>query len=205
MSETSRFTEDILAAAKKKAETIITKAETETQSALDEAKTHISREADDLLRNARTEAEGVKLRQVSEVRHRLKLQEQQEKSKILSEVLEGTRKRVAEIANSEEKYLPYLASYIRSGIQELGLENVLVHLNAADLKRIDKGKLEREINKTLQQPAKIEWSKEPIAALGGAVVSSSDNKARIVNTLDERFEALESKLLIEAGKHLFGQ
>jgi hypothetical protein len=28
---------------------------------------------------------------------------------------------------------------------------------------------------------------------------------RIVNTLDQRLEALESKLLIEAGKSLFGE
>ena len=205
MSETSKFTEDILAAAKEKAEGIITQAEAETERALDEAKLSISREADEIERNGRAEAEGVKVRQVSEVRHKLKLQEQQEKSKILSEVLEATRKRTADITNDQDKYMPYLASFIESGIRELGLENVLVHLNATDLKRIDKGKLEREITKTLQKPAKIEWSKEPIAALGGAIVSTIDSKARIVNTLDQRFEALEPKLMIAAGKYLFSE
>jgi vacuolar-type H+-ATPase subunit E/Vma4 len=98
-----------------------------------------------------------------------------------------------------------LAAYIESGIRELGLGNVTVHLNAADLKRIDRGKLEREIVIRLGKTAKIEWSNEPIEALGGAVVSSSDGRTRIVNTLDERFEALESKMLVEAGKLLFGE
>lgn len=205
MSETSRFTQDILSAAKEKALEIVTQAETETQRALDGAKVHISREAEDIVRIGRTEAEGIKLRRVSEVRHRLKLHEQQEKSRIMSEVLEGTRKRVVEIADIEAKYLPYLASFIESGIRELGSENVLVHLNATDLKRFDKGALEREIVKTLEKRPRIDWSKEPIVALGGAIVSTSDNKARIVNTLDERFEALEPKLLIEAGKLLFGE
>jgi vacuolar-type H+-ATPase subunit E/Vma4 len=205
VSETSRFTQDILSAAKEKALQIVTQAETETQRALDGAKVHISREAEDIVRIGRTEAEGIKLRRVSEVRHRLKLHEQQEKSRIMSEVLEGTRKRVVEITDIEAKYLPYLASFIESGIRELGSENVLVHLNANDLKRFDKGALEREIVKTLEKRPRIDWSKEPIVALGGAVVSTSDNKARIVNTLDERFEALEPKLLIEAGKLLFGE
>jgi vacuolar-type H+-ATPase subunit E/Vma4 len=205
MSETTRFTEDILAAAKEKAHSIIAEAETETQRALDEAKTHMSSEADDILRNARTEAEGVRRRQMSEVRHKSMLQEQQEKSKIISEVLDGTKKRILEIVNDESRYLPYLVVFVESGIRELGIENVLVHLNAADLKRIDKSKLEREIIKELQKPVRIEWSKEPIETLGGAVVSSSDGRTRIVNTLDERFEALESKLLIEAGKLLFGE
>ncbi len=205
MSETSKFTEDILTAAKEKAEGIIKQAETETQRALDEAEVDISREADEIVRNARAEAAGVKIRRVSEVRHRLKLQEQQEKSKILSEVLEGARKRVADVANNEAEYLPYLATFISSGIRALGAESVLVQMNGADMKRIEKGKLEREISKKLQKPAKIEWSKEPITALGGAVVSTIDNRARIVNTLDERFEALESKLLIEAGKDLFSE
>ncbi len=205
MSETSKFTEDILAAAKQKAREIVTQAETETERALDEAKTHISREAEDVVHDARAEAAGVKLRHVSEVRHRLKLQEHEEKSRILSEVLEATKKSVVGITDTEAKYFPYLASFIESGIRALGSESVLVHLNASDLKRFDKGKLEREISNKLDKTPHIEWSKEPIAALGGSVVSSSDNKARIVNTLDERFEALEPKLLIEAGKLLFGE
>jgi V-type H+-transporting ATPase subunit E len=205
VSEIGKFTEDILAVAKQKSQSIITEAETETQRAFKEAKAQMSMEAHDIVRNARTEAEAVKRRETSEARHRLKLQEQEEKSKILSEVLEATKKRVVEIANEEGKYLPYLAGYVESGIRELGLENVTVHLNAADLKRIDRGKLEREIVKRLGKTVRIEWSSEPIEALGGAVVSSSDGRTRIVNTLNERFEALESKILVEAGKLLFGE
>lgn len=204
MSETSKFTEDILTAAKEKAQNIVTDAENETQRALEEAKTHLSREADDMVRNGRTEAESVKRRQMSEVRHRLKLHEQQEKSKILSEVLERTRNRILEIVNDEGKYFPYLVSFVQSGISELGVENVTIHLNGNDLKRIDKGKLEREVGRKLGKPVRIEWSKEPLEALGGATISNSDGRTRIVNTLDQRFEALESKLLIEAGKLLFG-
>lgn len=205
MSETSKFTEDILTAAKSKAETILKQAEDETQRALDEAKLDISREADQIVRNARIEAEGVRTREISEIRHKLKLQEQEEKNKILSQVLEAAKKRVAELTNDEAKYLPYLASFIGSSIRELGSENVLIHLNATDLKRLDKGKLEHEVAKTLDKPAKIGWSKDSISALGGAIISTLDNRSRIVNTLDERFEALESKLLIEAGKFLFSK
>lgn len=205
MSETSKFTEDILTAAKEKARSMITQAETETQQALDEAKAHMSREADDIISNARTEAEGAKRRQMSEVRHRLKLQEEREKSKIMSEVFETTKKRILEVVNDDAMYLPYLVGYVEIGIHELGVDNVLIHLNALDLKRIDKGKLEREVTKRLQRPAKIEWAKEPVESLGGVVVSSSDGKTRIVNTLDERFEALDSKLLMEAGRLLFGK
>jgi V/A-type H+/Na+-transporting ATPase subunit E len=205
MSETSKFTEDILTAAKEKSEQVVSEAETETQHAFEEAKSHLSREADDIIHNAQTEAEAVRRRAMSEVRHRLKLREQVEKSKILSEALEATRKHVTEIVNDESKYLPYLAGYIEAGIRALGLENVTVHLNATDLKRIDAGKLEREIAKLAQTPVRIEWSKQPIESLGGAVISSKDGKTRIVNTFDERFEALESKLLMEAGKLLFGE
>ena len=205
MSETSKFTEDILTAAKEKSEQIIKEAETETQRAFEEAKSHISREADDIIHNAQAEAEAVKRREMSEIRHRLKLQEQVEKSKILSEVLDSTRKRVTEIVNDDDKYLPLLAGYIENGIRELGLEDVTVHLNASDLKRIDTAKVEREIAKRSQKPVRVGWSREPIEALGGAVISSNDGKTRIVNTLDERFEALESRLLMEAGKLLFGE
>ena len=204
ISEASKFTENILAAAKQKAETIVNEAVAETQQALEEAKTHLSREAQDIIRNARQEAESIRRRQMSEIRHRLKLQEQLEKSKILSEVLEQTKKHVTEIASDDSKYLPFLVDLVESGVRELDMDQAVIHLNAKDLKPIDKAKLERDVNKRLGKPAKLEWSKEPIEAMGGAIVSSSDGRTRIVNTFDERFEALESKLLIEAGKLLFG-
>jgi vacuolar-type H+-ATPase subunit E/Vma4 len=203
MSETAKFTVDILTVAKDKAQNMISQAEAETQQALEDAKADMAREANDLIRNARAEAESVKRRQISEVRHRIKLQEQQEKSKILTEVMDGTRRRVIDITSDESKYIPYLVSMIESGIRAIGIDNVIVHLNANDLKRFDTGKLEREVTKKLDKSAKVEWAKDPVDALGGAIVSSRDGKIRIANTLDQRFEALESKLLIEAGKVLF--
>jgi len=205
MSETRKFTEDILTTAKEKTQTIISEAEIETQRALDEAKAHSAREAEDLLSNARAEAEGVKRRRISEVRHRLKLQEQLEKSKILTDALEQTKTRVRDIVKDQNGYLAYLTSLVTSGAREIGLDAVVVHLNSSDLKRIDIVKFEREIAKSLEKSIKIEFSKEPIEALGGAIVSSKDGRTRIVNTLDQRIEALEPRLLIEAGKILFGE
>jgi len=204
VSETAKFTVDILTAANEKAQSIISQAEMETQQALKDAKADMMREAEDIVRNAHVEAEGVKRRQVSEVRHKIKLHEQQEKNKILTDVLETTRKRIIDLTNNESKYVPYLEGMIESGIREIGINNVIVQLNANDLKRIDKGTLERELAKKLDRSVKVEWAKEPISALGGAVISSKDGRTRIPNTLDQRLEALEPKLLIEAGKVLFG-
>ena len=205
MSETSKFTEDILKAATEKAGNIISEAEAETQRASDEAKASISREAEAIIRNARADAEAVKRREISEARHKSKLHEQQEKDTVMTEVLDHAKKRVMDVAQDDSKYLPYLTTLVESAIRQLGDETLLIHLNKADMTRINRTNLEREINKGLQKPIKIEWSKEPIEAAGGAIVSSPDGKTRIVNTLDERFNALESRLLIEAGKSLFGQ
>ena len=205
MSETSKFTEDILTAARSKARDIIGKADTETQSASEEARAGISREVDDIIRNARAEAEAVKRREISEARHRSKLQEQREKNAILSEVLDQTKKRVVDMTKDESRYFPYLTALIKVGIRELGHETALVHLNEADLRKVDRTMLERQLAKELGRTIKIEWAKEPVEAMGGAVISSSDGKTRIVNTLDQRFDALEPKLLIEARKSLFGE
>jgi vacuolar-type H+-ATPase subunit E/Vma4 len=205
VSETSKFTEDILSIARDKSTQIMDQARKETQLALEEAKAHLSREADDILRDAQAEAAAAKRREMSEVRHRLKLQEQSEKSKILSDVLEATKKRVKDLINDEEKYLPHLADYIESGIRELGTDNVTVSVNATDLKRVDAGKIQHEVAKRMQKAVSIEWSKKAIEAVGGAIISSNDGKTRIVNTLEERFAALEPKLLVQAGKLLFGQ
>jgi vacuolar-type H+-ATPase subunit E/Vma4 len=205
MSETSKFTEDILKAATEKAENIIREAEAETQRASNEARTSISREAEDIIRSARADAEAVKRREISEARHKSKLHEQQEKDIVMTEVLEHAKKRVLDVTKDENTYLPYLTTLVESAIRQLENETLLIHLNKADMTRINRTNVERDIAKGLQKPIKIEWAKEPIEAAGGAIVSSPDGKTRIVNTLDERFNAMEPKLLIEAGKSLFGQ
>jgi vacuolar-type H+-ATPase subunit E/Vma4 len=205
MSATSKFTEDILTVANEKAQSIVTGAEAETQRTLEEAKAHSAREAEETLSNARAEAEGIRRRKISEVRHKLKIQEQSEKSKILTDVIEQTKVRSADIVKDSSKYFAYVASLIAGGVREIGLDTVVVHLNARDLKHIDLRRLELEVAKTVGKSVKIEFSKEPIEALGGAIVASEDGRTRILNTLDQRFEALEPTLLIEAGKILFGE
>ena len=116
--------------------------------------------------------------------------------------MDRVQKRVSQFVADDGKYLPLLARLIEHGVNELGDETVLVHLNKLDLTR-NMTSLEQRI-KGLGQ-VKVEWSKEAIQAVGGAVISSLDGKIRIVNTLDQRFEALEPKLLIEARKTLFGE
>jgi len=203
MSETGRFTADILNAAKEKAQVAINEAEVDTQRALEQAKMHSAREAEDLLGNARAEAESVKRRRMSEVRHRLNLQEQLAKSKIISDVLEQTKARVTEIVKDDNRYFAFLVNVVSSGVKEIGLSDVVVHLNKRDLARIDRNRLERDTNEKVGKSVKIEIANEPTEAIGGAIVSSKDGKTRIVNTLDQRFEAFEPDLLIQASKILF--
>lgn len=203
MSETSRLTEEILRTAREKAKQIVTEAEAENEAALDEARVHFSREAENMLRNARAEAEAIKRRRLSETARRLKLLEQQEKGKIVADVLNETRKHVVEVLNDENRYIPFFLGLMTDGIRELGLDDVVLHVNADDIKKLDRNKLEDKVTKTLGRKVKIRWSEEPIQASGGVTVSSADGRIRIVNTLDERFNALESKLLVEAGKLLF--
>jgi vacuolar-type H+-ATPase subunit E/Vma4 len=205
MSETEKFTEDILNAAKEKATVVIDEAEAETQRSLEQAKIRSAREVEELLSNARAEAENVKRRRMSEVRHKVQLQEQLEKSKIISDVLEQSRTRVSEMVKESRQYLVFLTNTVATGVREIGLDSVMVHLTNYDLARINASKLESEASKALGRPVKIEISPEPIHALGGAIISSKDGKTRIVSTLDQRFEALEPDLLIQASKILFGE
>jgi V/A-type H+-transporting ATPase subunit E len=204
MSESNRFTEDILTTARGRAESLVREAEAEAQRASEEAKLAISKDVETLIRNALADADAVKRRQISEARHRSKLREQQEKDAIMQEVLGEAKKRSLEFTLDETRYIPLLSRLIESGIRELGDSMATIHLNEADLKRISPLAAEKEL-KSLSERVKIEWSKEPIAASGGAIISSKDGRVRIVNTLDQRLEALEPKLLIEASKTLFGE
>lgn len=203
LAETIKFTDEILAVAKQKAGQITSQAESEKQRLLDEAKANLSKEANDVIRNANSEAEGIKRREISEVRHRVKLREESEKDKILSEVLEQTKKKVLEITKDENRYLTYLARLTADAIRQLDFATVTMHMNSTDLKNVDGAKLVSEVKKLVHTNASIEISKEPITSSGGVIVSNQDGKIKIVNTFEQRFEALEPKLLIESGRLLF--
>ena len=204
LSEVTKFTENILTSAKKQAQEIISQAERERERLLEEARGTISKDASNIVRNAQAEAEAIKRREVSKGRHRVKLREQLERDKILTDVIEETKRRVVEITKDQSKYFPYLVRLASDAIRQIDITNVTVHLNREDLKKVDLTKLVLKITNNLQTPARVEIAKAPIAASGGVVVSSLDGKIRIVNTFEQKFEALEPKLLIEAGRLLFG-
>lgn len=203
MSGTIKLTQNIVTSAREKARQVLTEAESESEAALEETRLQFSREADDIIRNAEAEAEGIRRRRLSEVAHILKLREQEEKSKILTDVLNETKMRVGEILSDQARYVPLLVGLVTDGIRELGLDKVVLHVNSHDLMRLGRSKLESKVYKNLGRQVEIKWSEEPIEVIGGVTVSSPDNRIRIINTLDQRFEALESRLLIQVGKLLF--
>ena len=204
MSETSKFTEDILAASKEKARQIVEQAEQEHKRLLEDAYATIGREENEILRSAQTQAEGIKRREISEVRHQAKLLEQSEKDKILSSVLEDVRAKLRESTRDQKTYLAHLIRLAADAIRQLGMDDVTVHLSSEDLKRIDSTVFTLEVAKHTS-PIKLEIAKEPIEASGGVVVASKDGRIRIVNTFEQRFEALEPRMLIEAGRILFSE
>jgi vacuolar-type H+-ATPase subunit E/Vma4 len=204
LSETIKFTEDILEVAKEKARQIVGQAEQERQRIYEDANSTISREASDILRNAQAEADGIKRRVISEVRHQAKLLEQSEKDKILSSVLDGVKARLRESTRDRDTYFRYLTRLTVDAVRQLGMDNVNIHLTAEDHKRIDLDQFTREIEKHTS-PIKLEIAKETIEASGGVIAASKDNKIRIVNTFEQRFEALEPRMLIEAGRILFSE
>ena len=204
LSETSKFTEDILAASKEKARQIVEQAEQEHKRLLEEANATIGREENEILRNAQTAAEGIRRREISEVRHQAKLLEQSEKDKILSSVLDEVKAKLRESTRDQSKYFGHLTKLTEDAIRQLGMDNVIIHLTSEDLKRIDTALFTREVGKHTS-PIKLDIAKEPIEASGGVVVASKDGRIRIVNTFEQRFEALEPRMLIEAGRILFSE
>jgi len=204
LSETSKFTEDILAASKEKARQIVEQAEQEQKRLLEDANAMIGREENEILRNAQTQAEAIKRREISEVRHQAKLLEQSEKDKILSSVLEDVRARLRESTRDQNTYFGYLTRLAADAIRQLGMDDVTIHLSSEDLKRIDSALFTREVEKHTS-PIKLEVAKKPIEASGGVVVASKDGRIKVVNTFEQRFEALEPRMLIEAGRILFSE
>ena len=107
-------------------------------------------------------------------------------------VLDRLSERIEELARDEEHYLPLLKSFVVQGASQIEREDLVVEVNATDLRRVreiwDDSYRNAVAGKTLT------LGEEPIATLGGALVRSPDNRVRVNNTFEGRLQRLHHEL-----------
>ena len=100
------------------------------------------------------------------------------------------RDRLRELVRDETRYLPLLRQFLQAGVRELDRDDLVVHLNVTDHKRLGDtwdrfcGGLTRGVSLA---PA-------PIDCIGGLLIETADRRVRLDQTFDGRIRRLETPL-----------
>lgn len=203
-SSLEKLVEDIIRESKTKAEELKKQALGQVEETLAKERADAVREADVIIRSAKSEADAERNRRVSQAKQQARLVYLAEKNKVVRGVLKDLRSALDQFARDDPSYRPFLLKSIAMGVEAMPSETVKISLSERDLKRFKGTKLLEEALATTRTPKKAVLSDEPIAGTGGAIVTSEDGKIRADCTIEARLELMAPQLLAEISRILFG-
>ncbi|MDV3104654.1 V-type ATP synthase subunit E [Thermococcus waiotapuensis] len=189
--------QEIQRAAEQKVQYILNEARGEAEKIKEEARKRAEVQAEWILRKARTQAEIEKQRIIANAKLEVRKKKLAVQEELIREVLSALRERLSSLP--DEEYFETLVKLAREGVEELGLQEVMVSSNGRTLELIS-GRLNEFSSKI---GARVILG-EPLNTIGGIVVSDPVGKIRVDNTFESRIERMESELRAEIAKALFG-
>lgn len=121
---------------------------------------------------------------------------------LIQEVLGMLHERLTRFADDESTYRVLVRSCLASAARSIGRRELVVEMNARDLKRFEPefGELAHDA----APEAHLELSRKPIDCAGGVVVQSEDERIRVDDTFDGRMRRLIPRLSEVIMDALFG-
>lgn len=202
-SSLDKMVEDIIRESKAKAEELKKQAMSQFQETLAKERAEALREADQIIRNAKSEADAQRNRRISQAKQQARLLYLAEKNKVLAGVQKDLRTMLGGFAQNDSLYRQFLLKAIVRGMEAVPSETVVVSLPERDLKRFKGTKLLEDARATARTPKKAVLSDEPLAGIGGAIVTSEDGRIRVDCTLEARLELMKPQLFREISRILF--
>lgn len=198
-----KLVEDIVKESRAKVEEIKREGLTQIEDSLSKAKAEAIREADQIARNTRTECDAAVNRRVSREKQKARLAYLTEKNRVLDDVMKEVKTKLVEFCGDDSRYRPFLLKSILRGIEAVPSEKVKLALSEADLRRYRNSKLLEDALGRMRTTKTTVLSEEPIKTIGGAVVTSQDDRVRVDCTLEAKLELMKTQLLAEISKILF--
>jgi vacuolar-type H+-ATPase subunit E/Vma4 len=198
-----RLVEEIVRESRIKAEEIRKNGLAQIEDRLAMARADATREADQITRNLKTECDAVVNRRASQEKQRTRLAYLSEKNKVLNDVMKDVQASLLEFCRNDSSYRSFLLKSIAQGIDAVPVERAEVALSERDIRRYKGTKLLEDALSTMQTTKTAVLSDEPVETIGGAVVTSQDNRVRVDCTLEARLELVRPQLLPEISKILF--
>jgi vacuolar-type H+-ATPase subunit E/Vma4 len=198
-----KLVEEIVKESKARADEIKREALAQVEDTVSRARAEATREADQITRSAKTECDTVVGKRASQEKQKVRLLYLTEKNKVLDEIMKEVETKLVELSRDDTRYRPFLVRSIVRGMDALPSENVMVALSHADLRRYKSSKLLEEALVSASTAKTAALEDEPIMTIGGAVVTSQDEKVRVDCTLEAKRELMKTQLLAEISRTLF--
>lgn len=154
------------------------------------------READEIrearLQRAKSEAESETISILYSARLKARNAVIQAKEEMVEEALQESEKRLQEL-RSYEDYAGVMEGWLREGLSRLS-GKIIVHTDPLD----------SELAKSLLDDLEVEYEIIPDMSIsGGVVLSDTEGKVKIINTVEERLNRAREKLRMQVSETLF--
>ena len=203
-SGTDKIVSSIMSEAQEKADVIIQDANAEVSQIQAKAEKTAEAEKLKIIDNGKKQSDMRYQQIISEAKmnaRRAKLGAKEEVIEAAFNQATGELKAIA--ASGDDNYEIALSKMIKEAADEIGRDDLIIHLNEAD-----KNNFKQDLSSTGSSDSfELEGIKftlgEPIDAIGGAILKSSDGDIEVNNTIEARLERFKSILRSEVAEVLF--
>ena len=200
-SGTDKIVSSIMSEAQEKADVIIQDANAEVSAIQAKAEKTAEVEKTKILENGKKQSDMRYQQIISEAKMNARRAELSAKEEVIEAAFtKASEELKAKASSGDEEYKDSLSKMIKEAADEIGTNDLIIQLNETDTKEM---KDQLSGSSTFQiEDIKFTLG-EPIDAIGGAVLKTSNGDIEVNNTIEARLERFKSILRSEVAEILF--
>ena len=200
-SGTDKIVSSIMSEAQGKADIIMQDANAEIATINADAEKTAESEKNKILENGKKQSDMRYQQIISEAKMNARRAKLGAKEEVIEAAFnQATGELKAKAADGDDEYKDSLAKMIQEAASEIGHNDLIIHLNEADT-----NKFKQDLSS--EDSFEIDGIKftlgEPIKAIGGAILKTSNGDIEVNNTIEARLERFKSILRSEVAEVLF--
>ena len=202
-SGTSKIVESIMSEAQEKADLIIQDANTEVSAIQAKAEKTAETEKTKILENGKKQSDMRYQQIISEAKMNARRAELGAKEEVIEAAFnQAIGELKVKASSGDDEYKDSLSKMIKEAADEIGSDDLIIQLNEADTK-ILKDDLSAQGTDSFELEGIKFTLGEPIDAIGGAVLKTTNGDIEVNNTIEARLERFKSILRSEVAEILF--
>jgi len=203
-SGTDKIVSSIMSEAQEKADAIIQDANVNVSEITQKAEKTAEAEKLKILENGKKQSDMRYQQIISEAKMNARRAKLGAKEEVIEAAFnQATGELKAKAADGDDEYKDSLAKMIQEAANEIGHNDLIIHLNEADTNNLKQDLSSSGSTDSFELDGIKFTLGEPIKAIGGAILKTSNGDIEVNNTIDARLERFKSVLRSEVAEVLF--